>query len=152
MQWLKSLIYLLLFAASAPAQSTEGLYSLVKRRLPNHIDHIHFTIDKSNLQAPRCAKWLNPGQGQFHIGTVIWVSTSRSFFVVPRLHRYLADVAHVDIYWFIGSRLDQAPSKLPHLTKPLHGSSTVPWRYHFNTGTPRPNRPHSPQINNITFQ
>jgi hypothetical protein len=53
MQWLKSLIYLLLFAASAPAQSTEGLYSLVKRRLPNHIDHIHFTIDKSNLQAPR---------------------------------------------------------------------------------------------------
>lgn len=52
----------------------------------------------------------------------------------PSLHRYLSDVAHVDIYWFIGSRLDVAPSKLPHLTTPIQGSSTVPWRYHFNTG------------------
>lgn len=52
------------------------------------------------------------------------------------LHRYLSDVAHVDIYWFIGSRLDVAPSELPHLTSPIHGSSTVPWRYHFNTGMP----------------
>ena len=46
----------------------------------------------------------------------------------------MTDVAHVDIYWFIGSRLDQAPPKLPRLTSPIRGSSTVPWRYHFNTG------------------
>ncbi|KAJ5377133.1 uncharacterized protein N7496_004542 [Penicillium cataractarum] len=52
------------------------------------------------------------------------------------LRQYLTEVAHVDIYWFIGSRLDQAPSKLPRLAKPLQGSSTVPWRYHFNTGSP----------------
>lgn len=51
-----------------------------------------------------------------------------------RLHRYLTDAVHVDIYWFIGSRLDVAPSNLPRLDKPIHGSSTVPWRYHFNTG------------------
>lgn len=50
------------------------------------------------------------------------------------LHRYLSDVAHVDIYWYIGSQLDLAPSKLPQLAKPISGSSTVPWRYHFNTG------------------
>lgn len=63
---------------------------------------------------------------------------------LDRLHLYLTDVAHVDIYWFIGSRLNQAPSKLPGLSRPLQGSSTVPWRYHFNTGTPRPNHPRSP--------
>jgi alpha-N-acetylglucosaminidase len=51
------------------------------------------------------------------------------------LHRYLTDVVHVDIYWFIGSRLNVAPSKLPNLTEPIRGFSTVPWRYHFNTGT-----------------
>lgn len=50
------------------------------------------------------------------------------------LRRYLTDIAHVDIYWFIGSRLDQAPAVLPCVTEPIHGSSTVPWRYHFNTG------------------
>lgn len=50
------------------------------------------------------------------------------------LHRYLTDFAHVDIYWFIGSRLHLAPSDLPLLQVPLNGASTVPWRYHFNTG------------------
>lgn len=50
------------------------------------------------------------------------------------LHRYLTDVAHVDIYWYIGSRLDIAPAELPRLSAPLKGSSIVPWRYHFNTG------------------
>ncbi|KAJ5227700.1 hypothetical protein N7489_008408 [Penicillium chrysogenum] len=51
------------------------------------------------------------------------------------LHRHLTDVPHVDIYWFIGGRFDVAPSELPHLTTPIQGSSTVPWRYHFNTVT-----------------
>ena len=51
-----------------------------------------------------------------------------------RLHRYLSEVAHVDIYWFIGSRLHLAPAELPRLSAPLKGSSVVPWRYHFNTG------------------
>jgi len=50
------------------------------------------------------------------------------------LYRYLTDIVHVGIYWFIGSRLDQAPSTLPPIHTPIHGSSTVPWRYHFNTG------------------
>lgn len=50
------------------------------------------------------------------------------------LHRYLTDIAHVDFYWFIGSRLHLAPPELPLLQAPLSGASTVPWRYHFNTG------------------
>lgn len=51
-----------------------------------------------------------------------------------RLHRYLTDTVHVDIWWGIGSRLDTGPSILPQLDKPISGSSIVPWRYHFNTG------------------
>lgn len=51
-----------------------------------------------------------------------------------RLRRYLTDIAHVDIYWYIGSRLHAAPLPLPALKEPLKGESIVQWRYHFNTG------------------
>lgn len=51
-----------------------------------------------------------------------------------RLHRYLTDTVHVDIWWGIGSRLDVGPETLPPLDDPIRGSSIVPWRYHFNTG------------------
>lgn len=50
------------------------------------------------------------------------------------LHRYLADVVHVDMWWFIGNRLDVAPEELPAIQQPITGSSAVQWRYHFNTG------------------
>lgn len=43
MCWIKSLLWFCV--ASAVAQSTEGLYSLVKRRLPNHGDQFRFTLD-----------------------------------------------------------------------------------------------------------
>jgi hypothetical protein len=56
--------------------------------------------------------------------------------VFDSLHRYLTDVVHVDIFWYIGSRLDVGPSILPALDTPIKGSSIVPWRYHFNTGEP----------------
>lgn len=56
-----------------------------------------------------------------------------------RLHRYLTDTLHVDIFWYIGSRLDQGPSSLPPLDAPVSGASIVPWRYHFNTGKELPN-------------
>lgn len=52
-----------------------------------------------------------------------------------RLREYLADALHVDIWWYIGSRLDLAPASLPPLEAPIKGSSVVPWRYYFNTGT-----------------
>jgi len=50
------------------------------------------------------------------------------------LHRYTTDVLHLDIYWFVGSRLYLAPSPLPKFEGVLTGGSVVPWRYHFNTG------------------
>ena len=36
-----------LFATSALAQSTEGIYDLVKRRLPNHVGSFHFSLVNS---------------------------------------------------------------------------------------------------------
>ncbi|KAF7591021.1 hypothetical protein BBP40_002039 [Aspergillus hancockii] len=51
------------------------------------------------------------------------------------LHRYLTDVVHVDIYWFVGSRLHTTPKVLPTLNSPLKGRSIVPWRYHLNPVT-----------------
>lgn len=43
MRWTKSLLWY--FAASAVAQSTDGLYSLVKRRLPKHVDQFRFLVN-----------------------------------------------------------------------------------------------------------
>lgn len=43
------------------AQSTEGLYRLVQRRLPNHVDRFHFSIN-SSLN-------LNSGYDQFSVHT-----------------------------------------------------------------------------------
>ncbi|KAJ5769528.1 hypothetical protein N7520_004087 [Penicillium odoratum] len=126
--WKKLLIGL--FAASGVAQSTDGLYNLVKRRLPNHIDNFQFNL-VSNITGNDYDQFTVRNSPN---GTVIVQGTSLSA-LSSGLHRYLTDVAHVDIYWFIGSRLDQAPAELPRLHAPIVGSSTVPWRYHFNTVT-----------------
>ncbi|KAF7715307.1 Alpha-N-acetylglucosaminidase [Penicillium ucsense] len=116
----------------AYAQSTQGLYNLVKRRLSNHANHFDFTIDKS------CCAGID-GYDRFMVSngpnnTISIKGTSISA-LSSGLRRYLTDIAHVDIYWFIGSRLEQAPAILPSLNQPIQGSSTVRWRYHFNTVT-----------------
>ncbi|CAG8888802.1 unnamed protein product [Penicillium egyptiacum] len=126
MRGIKSLLWL---PAVTVAQSTEGISNLVKRRLPDHVNDFHFTLD-ANLSGDYDSYVVTNALN----GTISVKGTSVSA-LSSGLHRYLTDVAHVDIYWFIGSRLDVAPSKLPHLTTPIQGSSTVPWRYHFNTVT-----------------
>lgn len=50
------------------------------------------------------------------------------------LHSYLSDVVHVDIWWHIGSQLEDAPVNLPKLSSPLNAQSTVPYRYELNAG------------------
>ncbi|KAJ5153536.1 uncharacterized protein N7482_010014 [Penicillium canariense] len=132
MRLLALLLWLCVASSLARILSTKGLYGLVRRRLPNHVDHFHFTIDYSNITGA-------DGYDQFMVqsapnGTILVKGNSVSA-LSSGLHRYLTEVAHVDIYWFIGSRLDQIASPLPRLTKPIEGSSTVPWRYHFNTVT-----------------
>ena len=47
MLWTKLLVGLLSVSGAA-AQSTNGLYSLVKRRLPNHVENFQFSL-VSNL-------------------------------------------------------------------------------------------------------
>ncbi|KAJ5561889.1 hypothetical protein N7461_000650 [Penicillium sp. DV-2018c] len=120
---------LLWLAALTVAQSTEGLTNLVKRRLPNHVDEFHFTLD-ATLEGKYDSYVVTSAPN----GTVSVRGTTLSA-LSSGLHHYLSEIAHVDIYWFIGSRLDVVPHKLPCLTSPIHGSSTVPWRYHFNTVT-----------------
>ncbi|KAK1240377.1 hypothetical protein MKX07_004405 [Trichoderma sp. CBMAI-0711] len=51
------------------------------------------------------------------------------------LHSYLFDIVYVDIWWYAGSQLEDAPLVLPELFSPLNGSSVVPYRYDFNTVT-----------------
>ncbi|KAJ5161345.1 hypothetical protein N7492_006737 [Penicillium capsulatum] len=128
MQWVISLLWLL--AASAAARSTDGLYKLVERRLPNHVGHFRFEISNQITASHNYDQFVVKTTANGTVG----VQGNTISALSSGLHRYLTNIAHVDIYWFIGSRLHLAPSKLPLLDKPLNGSSTVYWRYHFNTG------------------
>lgn len=49
-------------------------------------------------------------------------------------NRYCTEVGNVDIWW-TGSRLHELAEPLPKVGNTIHGSSIVPWRYHFNTVT-----------------
>lgn len=130
----------------------EGIYDLVKRRLPNHVDSFESSlVDDGTLDSkipknaefvvsttPEGKVWVDGNSlsalssgyvSQFGVKT--WTVNTNT---LCRLSKYLTDVVHVDIHWFIGNRLDQAPVELPALAEPLKGSSVVSWRYHFNTG------------------
>ncbi|KAH9212547.1 putative alpha-N-acetylglucosaminidase [Leptodontidium sp. 2 PMI_412] len=113
------------------ALSTQGIESLVRRRLPAHIDDFEFRLlgnetstggnDVYSVSSSEDGKILVEGNSLSALSS--------------GLHRYLTDAVHVDIWWFIGSRLDTGPESLPALDVPMDGSSVVPWRYHFNTVT-----------------
>ncbi|KAK8159875.1 putative alpha-N-acetylglucosaminidase [Phyllosticta citribraziliensis] len=116
---------------SATTGTTQGLVDLVTRRLPDHAADFHFVISNQTANSPGYDHYSvsTPATGQVKIE-----SNSLSG-LASGLHRYLADVVHVDIYWFIGSRLHLAPARLPQVNGTLTGSALVPWRYHFNTVT-----------------
>ncbi|CEJ59702.1 hypothetical protein PMG11_08314 [Penicillium brasilianum] len=130
MQWFKSLLWLCA-ASSVVAQSTEGIFSLVQRRLPKHADSFQFTLVNATQATNTSDEYVVSTTAN---GKVLVQGSSLSA-LSSGLHRYLTDVAKVDIYWYIGSQLDLAPAQLPRLARPITGSSTVPWRYHFNTVT-----------------
>jgi alpha-N-acetylglucosaminidase len=49
MHWFKSLLWLYVATANARSNpSTQGIYDLLKRRLPNHLDNFQFTLDSSH--------------------------------------------------------------------------------------------------------
>ncbi|KAJ5633385.1 hypothetical protein N7490_009724 [Penicillium lividum] len=111
------------------AQSTQGIYDLVQRRMPQHADSFQFLLDNSTDQSHDhyVVSTLDNGTVSVQGNSLSALSSG--------LHRYLTDAAGVDMWWFIGNRLHVAPQQLPPLQQPIEGSSVVKWRYHFNTVT-----------------
>lgn len=120
--------------AIAAGASTQGLYNLIERRLPGHSPDFSFVLNET--------LHLNETTRQndyFTIGTSsngsITVTGNSVSALATGLRRYFVDVAHVDLYWFIGSQLDQSAPVLPRPNSTITGGSIVPWRYFFNTVT-----------------
>lgn len=123
--------------------SVSGVESLVRRRLlPQHAESFRFKI-VDGLGAVE-GETPTDDEGERVNDTYVVSSTADGKVLVQGntagalfagLHAYLSSEAHVDIWWFIGSQLDQAPRELPVLSKPLKGSSVVPYRYYLNTVT-----------------
>ncbi|GFF94021.1 alpha-N-acetylglucosaminidase [Aspergillus udagawae] len=136
MWWAKILLICGLMTGSGFSQSTQGIYNLLQRRMPQHADSFQFSLVNATGVASD-----DGGQPFDHYvvstlsnGTVLVEGNSLSA-LSSGLHRYLADMAQVDLWWFVGNRLDVAPEQLPPLQQPIEGSSVVKWRYHFNTVT-----------------
>jgi alpha-N-acetylglucosaminidase len=143
-----------LFAGSVSADA-QGIYDLVKRRMPQHADSFQFSLldsvqnstDQYVVSTPENGTVLIEGNSLSALSYgYVYTRIQACIYLLPidanstcfSLHRYLADVAHVDMWWFIGNRLNVAPEELPAIQQPITGSSAVQWRYHFNAG----NRPH----------
>jgi len=124
----------LALASSITAQSTAGLTNLLARRMPNHVNDFSFKIvNASAIGVTNSSVHDSYSVSRTANGTVSVEGTTISA-LSQGLHRYTTDVLHLDIYWFVGSRLYLAPTPLPSFKGALTGSSVVPWRYHFNTG------------------
>ena len=112
-------------------QSTAGIEALVQRRLPQHADDFSFTLANGSYATAINDQYV-VGNGEN--GTIA-ISGNSPIALASGLRWYLTTYTKVDIYWFIGSRLHLAPQHLPPVNGTYTGSSTVPWRYHFNTVT-----------------
>ncbi|KAK3072938.1 hypothetical protein LTR53_005896 [Teratosphaeriaceae sp. CCFEE 6253] len=120
------------------AQSTQGIEALVQRRLPNHADSFTFSLTEGPLayETPNITSRANDEYTVSNAANgTIHIVGNTPIALASGLRWYLSTYAHVDIYWFIGSRLHLAPQHLPPVNATYHGSSIVPWRYHFNTVT-----------------
>lgn len=120
-------------AATAEA-SVQGLYDLVERHLPAHSRNFTFVLEQDVSQS-NGSGLANDKYSIFELNRSITIQGNTLSALSTGLRRYFTDVAHVDMYWFIGSRLDQIASPLPMPNRTITGESIVPWRYFFNTGT-----------------
>ncbi|ORY67164.1 putative alpha-N-acetylglucosaminidase [Pseudomassariella vexata] len=131
-----SIAFALSYSAASATTTVEGVKALVERRLPNHTGSFSFAIvngtasTDTGVSKPNDAFTVSNG-----VNGTIHVEGNSGIALATGLHWYLSNVAHVDIYWFIGSHLHLAPRPLPRLNNTYLGDSIVPWRYHFNTVT-----------------
>ncbi|KAF2141486.1 glycoside hydrolase family 89 protein [Aplosporella prunicola CBS 121167] len=131
--------------SSCSGTGTQGLVGLVRRRIPAHAGDFEFCLLEGvgvNALANSSNASNASANAQFDAFVVttpaegrVRVEAGSVSGLVSGLHRYLADVVHVDVWWFVGSQLHLAPEELPRLNGSLTGASVVPWRYHFNTVT-----------------
>ncbi|CAJ2509978.1 Uu.00g058780.m01.CDS01 [Anthostomella pinea] len=124
---------------TAHVQSAAGIKALVQRRLPNHARDFTFsltTLPSSYAPTNSTTSKQNDEYTVSNSGNnTIHISGNSPIALASGLRWYFTTYLHLDIYWFIGSRLHLAPQILPPLNATHHGSSIVPWRYHFNTVT-----------------
>ncbi|KAJ4360072.1 uncharacterized protein N0V89_000631 [Didymosphaeria variabile] len=120
--------------AITAAASTQGLYDLIERRLPGHAQDFAFDLNET-LQRNETSRQNDHYTITAASNGSISISGNSVSALATGLRRYLVDIAHVDVYWFIGSRLDQASPTLPRPNSTITGASIVPWRYFFNTVT-----------------
>lgn len=124
--------------SSPDTPSTAGIEALVKRRLPGHSRSFDFSLAAAgsfNGNTSKASAQSDQYTVSNGLNNTIAISGSSESALASGLRWYLTTYAHVDIYWFIGSRLHLAPSPLPKVNGTHRGASTVPWRYHFNTVT-----------------
>lgn len=135
MRFLALLAALTAWLTTASAQSTAGIEALVRRRMPNHAGKFVFSLADAQV----AGNLTNAPNDEYTVSNgndgAISISGNSPIALANGLRWYLTTYAHVDIYWFIGSRLHLAPQHLPQVNQTYHGASIVPWRYHFNTVT-----------------
>lgn len=117
--------------------STIGIEGLVQRRMPNHADQFVFSLtsDMTGYSTSNISKEVDEYTISNGPNGKIQISGNSPIALASGLRYYLTNYARVDIYWYPGSQLDQAPMQLPPINSTYRGKSIVPWRYHFNTVT-----------------
>jgi alpha-N-acetylglucosaminidase len=110
----------------------------VRRRLPFHNGKFAFSLEDTTHPGSPLSISGQPND-EYTVSNgpknTIHISGNSQIALAYGLRYYLNTYLNVDIYWFIGSQLYLAPAELPRVNSTYHGSSIVPWRYHFNTVT-----------------
>jgi alpha-N-acetylglucosaminidase len=124
-------------SAGVSATGNTGIQSLVQRRLPQHADSFVFSLVNTSSSTGNSTLSRPPDQYTVlnGINGTIDMEGNSPIALASALRWYLSTYAHVDIYWYIGSRLHLAPRDLPPVNETYYGQSIVPWRYHFNPVT-----------------
>ncbi|KAI0363472.1 hypothetical protein BV20DRAFT_1126271 [Pilatotrama ljubarskyi] len=89
-------------SAAASAADLQGIYALVKRRVPKHADAFSFSLVDGESDAFK----ITDAQCGIHVQCTTVSACARG------LYTYLTEYGGVDIWW-TGSRLDWVPETLP---------------------------------------